>query len=30
MLNALGFKVEGKAKSAQSSRKYIVTWEKPE
>lgn len=27
MLNALGFKVEAKAKSAQSSRKYIVTWE---
>ena len=30
MLNALGFKVEGKAKSPLSSRKYIVTWETPE
>lgn len=30
MLNALGFKVEGKAKSPLSSRKYIVTWEAPE
>ena len=27
MLNALGFKVEGKAKSTPLSRKYIVTWE---
>ena len=30
MLNALGFKVEGKEKRAPSSRKYIVTLEKPE